>query len=161
MTEWKDVAERLQNRIKSINAAQVETMNEVAETGLTLAGAGIAGYIHGRKGGMPTYGGIPLDLLVAGASGIVGLAGWAGGYSPWLLAFGNGWGAYYVGTLAAGKGLAARKNAKKADGTPEYLGREYTAEEQRAQGIQARAPVMAGANDSGGYPPGFVNRWAA
>jgi len=158
MTDWHDTADRLKARLAKIDAQQMETMNEVAETALVLGGAAVAGYVHGRKGGMPTYAGVPLDLMVAGVAGVVGLAGWAGSYSPWLLAFGNGFGAYYIGTMAAGKGQAARKAAKKPDGSSEFLGREYTADEQRAQGVQSRAPVMAG---SDGYPPGFAHRWAA
>ena len=151
MHDWKAIAERNKNRLATLHQQAADTMNDVAVTALTLGGAGIAGYVHGRKGGMPTYAGIPLDLLVAGVGGVVGLAGWAGGYSSWVMGLANGFGAYYVGTLAAGKGQAARKEKK------EFLGREYTADEQRTNSVQSRAPITAGAS----HEPGFVQRWAA
>lgn len=150
--DWKGIAERAKARLSNISKEEQKTMEHVGGTVLTYAGAGIAGYVHGRKGGMPTYFGIPLDLLVAAGGGVAGLAGWAGEYSPYILHFANGFGSYYIGTMAAGKGQQARKDAG------EYKGKEFTAEEARKENVQTRAPVMAG--DVYGGPahhaPGFT-----
>lgn len=150
--DWKGIAERAKARLTNISSDQKQAMEHVGTTVLTYAGAGIAGYVHGRKGGMPTYFGVPLDLMVAGFGGLAGVAGWAGEYSPFVLGFANGFGAYYIGTMMAGKGQQARKDAG------EYKGKEFTAEEARKENVQTRAPVMAGDGygGPGHHAPGFT-----
>jgi hypothetical protein len=145
MPDWKAIADRARTRLANISQEQAHAMEQVGGTVLTFAGAGVAGYIHGRRGGMPTYFGVPLDLGLAAVGGVVGLAGWAGEFSDYVLNFTNGFGAYYVGTMAAGKGQQARKDAG------EFKGKEFTADEARKENVQPRAPVMAGGYNGPGF----------
>jgi hypothetical protein len=84
--------------------------------------AGALGYLHGRKGQMPTYGKIPLDGIVGGALALVGLFGKRVGLpeSVTVHALGLGTGAltYLSGSIGGQFGQKARIKANELQGPP-------------------------------------------
>lgn len=60
--------------------------------------------------------GIPIELLIAGASGVVGLSGYAGQYSEDLVAIGVGSAAAFAARAGFDAGMKTTKDVNKVSG---------------------------------------------
>jgi len=115
---WKKMGTRLKGRLASIAEEKKEVIRHTADTVEVWLAAGGMGYLHGRKGGMPKYLGIPADLLAAGVTKIMAFAMGRRRFAADLHSLGNGFGAYYIGGVAAEYGQQARKTAGELKGVP-------------------------------------------
>lgn len=131
------IAERARNSLARIREEQSNTMHRATAIVEVWGSAFAAGWLHGRKGLMPTLFGIPYDLLGALAFHVVGFSGAAKGAADHLHNVANGLGAYYAGGLGAALGQKMRKDAG------EYKGVPYTDDEAKALKGQVRT-VVAG-----------------
>lgn len=112
----------------------------IGNSALSMAGVGIIGYLHGRKGGIPAVAGMPLDALGGAVFGLTGIALVYSGYS-WgslISAFGSGMGNYWFGEYMAEFGSKRREKAG------EKLNRQLTTEEAQTAGVVVRPPILAG-----------------
>ena len=76
----------------------------VGESAASIAGGGLAGFIEGKYPTRAQAGGIPISVWAA--AGLIGVAvtGYAGEYSNYVLAAGDGIGAYAAGMAAYKRG---------------------------------------------------------
>jgi hypothetical protein len=121
-------------RFKEEQRETIESATAIVE--INAASFGI-GWLHGRKGIMPTLWGVPYDALLAGAAYVVALGKLAGRYSGHVLNLGHGFAAYYSGNLGAQLGQRMRKES------PDWKGVALTEDEAKAAGGQARN-IVAG-----------------
>lgn len=143
-TDWRDIAMRSKKRIATIYEENKEQIRFAADTVEVWGAAGFMGWVHGRNGGVPKRLGIPLDLGLTGLLKLVAFMGWAGKYSADLHATGNGFGAYYFGTMGLEIGQKALVAQKEADKKP--AGHPLTADEAKTQNLDARTnTIVAGA----------------
>lgn len=138
--DWKEAYERAKARKQNEQERQMDLVRTVLDTGLTFAGLGLMGYLHGRKGGIPAVGGIPVDAAGGAVLGLGGLGLVMAGYESGrhVAAFGTGLGGYWFASYMADFG------AKRREKAGERLGRELTADEARAANVVTRPPVLAG-----------------
>lgn len=145
MADWQAAYERLktrqQNEAERSSEMVMLALDEVANYG----GAALVGYLHGRRGGIPAVGGVPVDAGIAGLFGLIGwglvLSGFTWGRT--IARFGGGAGAYWVGAMFAEWGQKRREKAG------EKLGRQLTTEEAQKAKVIVRPPIMGGARGSG------------
>jgi hypothetical protein len=146
-TYLQDLAERARNRVASFRREQEKTINRATAI-VEIWGSSFAiGWLHGRKGIMPTLFGVPYDALGAVAAYVVAFSGMAKGAEDHVLNIGHGLGAYYAGNLGAALGQKMRKESPDWQG-----GKIYTEEEAKKLGGQVRV-VVAGAPQIPQYAP--------
>jgi hypothetical protein len=76
-TYLQDLAERARNRVASFRREQEKTINRATAI-VEIWGSSFAiGWLHGRKGIMPTLFGVPYDALGAVAAYVVAFSGMA------------------------------------------------------------------------------------
>jgi hypothetical protein len=172
-TDWKQVAMKAKGRIASIYEENREQIRFATDTVEVWGAAGFMGWIHGRNGGIPKRLGIPLDLGLTGVLKLVAFMGWAGKYSADLHGLGNGFGAYYFGTMGLDIGQTALKNAKAADAkagktvTPDHPLTDKEAHDQNLDtrtntivaGAQSRSFGTGGVRQSRAAQPVAVRNW--
>ena len=138
---WRNLYERAHGRLNKIKEDNHETIRDISLMAGNFGGAALIGYMHGRRGAMPTYVGVPLDVIVWGAGGALAFAARSMlgdmGTSAAMGASLAGQ-TYYIASVFAGVGQRMRKDAK------ELLGRQYTAEELAAGKYAARPVITAG-----------------
>lgn len=146
---WRDMALRLQGRIRKAADDNRETIRDVSLMVGNFGGAALIGFMHGRNGAMPTYVGVPLDVWIWGAGSAVSFAfrRQLGDYGT-AMALGASLSGqtYYVASVFAGIGQKMRKDKG------EMLNRQYTADEL-AKGHYAARPVI-----TAGPMPGMVQQ---
>lgn len=121
-------------RIREEQKETIESATAIVE--INAASFGI-GWLHGRKGLMPTLWGVPYDALAAGVMYVVALGKLAGKFSGHVLNLGHGFAAYYSGNLGAQLGQRMRKDS------PDWKGEMLTPEAAKEMGGQARN-IVAG-----------------
>jgi hypothetical protein len=131
--EWKQIAQRARAKLAGIYEENAEMIRAALDTGEVLLGAGVVGYVHGRKGYVPKVLGVPVDLgsfIVGKIGGFLMTAKHVTGAAD-VHALSNGPGAYYIGSVGADMGQRALRAAKNKDGTPEAKGRPLTEAEAK------------------------------
>jgi hypothetical protein len=137
MSISREYISNVRARLARIREEQKETIESAtAIVEINAASFGI-GWLHGRKGLMPTLFGVPYDALAAGALYVVALGKLAGKFSAHALNFGHGFAAYYSGNLGAQLGQRMRKDS------PDWKGEMLTPEAAKEMGGQARN-IVAG-----------------
>ena len=111
-------ASSAENKLERIKENEKSTMRRALVLVETNLAAGALGFVHGRKGGMPTVMGIPYDAGLAGVALLLGFSGYARGYEDHLINIGAGACAYFTGNMMANLGQRMRKNAGELRGTP-------------------------------------------
>lgn len=144
----RDYVNGLRTRLATFREQQKEVIADATAV-IEIWGASFAaGWLHGRKGLMPTLFGVPYDALAAVACYVVAFGGMAKGAKAHVMNLGHGFGAYYAGNLGAQLGQRMRKE------TPEWKGTAWTEEEAKKLGGQVR-------NIVGGYDPRMLNAYNA
>lgn len=142
---WKDRYEHLKRR----NANEAEKQGDMLAMGidsaLVHAGAGLFGFLHGRKGGMPAVARVPLDAIVSTVGQGLGFVMMMTG-RPWgrhIVAAALGPSAVWTAGLAAKWGQKIRR--EKGDMlSPEGGNVAMTKKQEEELGVQYRPPVVAG-----------------
>lgn len=147
MADWKKRYETVMRRRENEDEKAAEYIMAGLDSLLTLGVSGGLGYMHGRKGGVVAVAGMPIDAILFTLGTFGGwaamLTGHAGVGRP-ILAAANGAGSPFVYAWTSKLGQDWRKQQKNPDGTPMYLGRQYTTEEAQKLDLVARPPVLAG-----------------
>lgn len=143
--EWKAIAQRARAKLDNIYEENKELVRATLDTGEVLIGSGLVGYVHGRKGYVPKYLGVPLDLgsfligkILAFGMTVKKVMGAAD-----VHALSNGPGAYYIGSVGADMGQRALRAAKNPDGTPQAKNRPLTDQEAKDLSADVRT-IVAG-----------------
>lgn len=128
-------------RMRQEQAQSISDAKRVVEVGLSSFAIG---YLHGRKGAMPTIAGVPYDALGGGIMVGLALVGGAGEYRDDALNVGVGLLGYYAGNLGAQLGQKMRKDS------PDWKGVALSEDEGKKLHLQPRTIV------AGGMPRGFA-----
>jgi hypothetical protein len=149
--KWKARWERL----KAKQANEQEREHEGVAAGIDMfasyASAGLVGFLHGRKGGMPAVAKMPIDLLIGGFGSLIGfgLIMTGSSYGRHVAAFGQGAGNYWFGGQMAKIGQDKRQKAgemlSQYDDKGNLLSvRTMTDAEATKAGVQLRGPITSG-----------------
>lgn len=145
--DWKAYAHRLKSRQENAEERTNDMLMLGADTLGVMVGLGIPAYLHGRKGGVPEVGKIPMDALLGG---VLGLAGWGltwSGYSAYgrfANSLGTGFGGYWFATMMNRYGQRQREKAGQLKSTYPNSLRQLTDVEAKEAGVQVREVPVAG-----------------
>lgn len=155
---FKEKFERLSRKQEDSDERTHQAIMQIADTLAIFGGQGLAGFLHGRYGGMPDVLRMPVDGLVGALGGVASwgllLTGYGEIARP-INSFSSSMGGYLFGGVMADWGQSMREAAEgdnaaglhgvDKDGKQvQYLGREYNEEEAKKAGVQKRRPILAG-----------------
>jgi len=141
MADWKSRYEGYKKRRENQDDRMNDLVLGFVNSFSGYVGAGLMGFLHGRRGGLPAVGGLPVDALVGGIGGLAGMALTYFGYTAIggaVGGFAGGSGNYWFGCQMADLGQDKREEAG------ELLNRQFTTEEAQKEGVQSRRPIFAG-----------------
>lgn len=152
MADWKSGFERLKRKQENEEERQHELVSAGLDHTAAYLGGSIVAYLNGRKGGMPAIAKIPIDVISAGVSTLLGLGLLVSGrsYGRHVAAFGIGPGVWWMGGLWAKYGQKKRREAGEMLSTYDANGNlvsylAMNAGQEETAGVQQRPPITAGA----------------